>query len=309
VPRVTAAITTYNRAGFVAAAVESALAQTYADYEVLLVDDGSTDGTEDALRKYKRRVRYHRQENHGRAAARNTALDLASGDYIAFLDSDDLWLPDKLARQVEILDNHPSADLVHGHVEMIDDTDAALPRETAAHRKAFDRAHRHGATYEGYALDCVCLTSTVMFRATTLKRLGGYDTRFDALEDLDLYLRLLLGSGAEVVEGAPLARYRLHAEQTSGTASTLGEIAVTHKHLALLEAGALANPRKAERNLFLRLAACHHRLVQPSEVRRWTFRAAKLDPSVLLRPANLRRLALSFAPHRARSDVRDEAQR
>jgi glycosyltransferase involved in cell wall biosynthesis len=304
VPRVTAAITTYNRASFVVAAVESALAQTYVDFEVLVVDDGSTDETERALQEYEGRIRYHRQENAGRAAARNTALRIAAGEFVAFLDSDDLWLPDKLAREVEALDAHPSAGLVHGHVEMIGDNGATLSRETASHRTAFDHAHRHGATYEGYALDCVCLTSTVMLRAAVIERIGGYDTRFEALEDLDLYLRLLLDSEIGVVGGAPLARYRLHAEQTPGTASTLGEIAVTHKHLALLETAVVAHPRIARRNFFLRLAACHHRLIEPREVRRWTLRAAALDPTVLLRPANLRRLVLSVVPRHARTEAR-----
>jgi glycosyltransferase involved in cell wall biosynthesis len=300
VPKVTAAITTYNRADYLAAAVESTLAQTYADYEVLVVDDGSTDGTERVLQQYDGRIRYHRQENAGRGAARNTALELAAGEYVAFLDSDDLWLPDKLAREVEALNASPSAGLVHGHVEMIGDDGAALLQETAAHRAEFERAHRHGATYEGYALNCVCLTSTVMLRAAVIERIGGYDTRFEALEDLDLYLRLLLDSEIVLVEGAPLARYRLHAEQTPGIASTLGEIAVAHKHLALLETAAVPHARDARRNLYLRLAGCHHRLAESGEVWRWIFRASALDPSVLLRPANLRRLALSFVPRPVR---------
>ena len=307
-PKVTAAITTHTRAGYVAAAIESALAQTDADHEVLVVDDGSTDDTKGALEPYQDRIRYHRQENQGRAAARNTALRLAAGEYVAFLDSDDLWLPDKLAREVEALDASPSAGMVHGHVEMIGGEGEPLPRETAAHRAAFERAHRNGASYEGYALDCVCLTSTIMLRAATVERVGGYDTRFEALEDLDLYLRLLLDSEIAVLDGAPLARYRLHEDQTPGTASTLGEIQVTHKHLELLDAEPVSQPRVARRNLYLRLAACHHRLAEGREVRRWTARAAALDPTVLLRAETLRQLALSLVPGRGRSLARDAAR-
>jgi hypothetical protein len=216
-------------------------------------------------------------------------------------NSDDLWLPDKLAREVEALDARPSAGLVHGHVAMIGDDGIALPTETDAHRAAFEHAHRHGATYEGYALDCVCLTSTVMVRASTVERIGGYDTSFDALEDLDFYLRMLLESEIILVEGAPLARYRLHAEQTPEAASTRGEIAVARKHLGLLESGVVPHSRVAKRNLYLRLAACHHRLAESREVRCWTFRAAALDPRVLLRPDTFRRLVLSVVPHRART--------
>lgn len=303
-PRVTAAITTYNRAGYVAEAVASVLAQTYTDYEVLIIDDGSTDNTEQVLTPYEGRIRLHRQENQGRAAARNTAIQLASGEYIAFLDSDDLWLPDKLAREVEVLDAS-TAGMVHGHVEMIGDGGEPLPKETSAHRAAFDQAHQHGASYEGYAIDCVCLTSAAMFRSSTLKRLGGYDTSFEALEDLDLYLRLLLDSEIAVIGGPPLSRYRLHGEQTSGTASTLAEIQVSRKHLGLLDAGAVVNPHIARRNLYLRLSACYHRLADGAEVRRWLGRALVLDPTIALHPRLGRQFAMSFVPPRVRGTPRE----
>ena len=85
-PTVTAAITTYNRAGLVVEALESVLAQTFADLEVLVVDNGSTDGTRAALEPYLDRIRYTHHENRGRAGARNTAIELAQGGYLAFLD-------------------------------------------------------------------------------------------------------------------------------------------------------------------------------------------------------------------------------
>jgi glycosyltransferase involved in cell wall biosynthesis len=304
VPRVTAAITTYNRAGYVAGAVASVLGQTYRDYEILVIDDGSTDDTAEALRPFEGRIRFHEQENQGRAAARNSALRLATGEYIAFLDSDDLWLPDKLTREVRALDARPSVGMVHGHVEMIDDAGEPLAKETGAHRAAFEHAHRNGASYEGYALDCVCLTSTAMFRAAALEQVGGYDTGFEALEDLDLYLRLLLDSEIAVIGGTPLSRYRLHGEQTSSTASTLAEIQVCHKHLALLDAVTIPNPRTARRNFYLRLVACHHRLGQGVEVRRWARRALMLDPTVVLQPHLARQLTLSLVPAHIRGAAR-----
>jgi len=229
-PTVTAAITTYNRAALVVDAVESVLAQTYPDYELVVVDNGSTDRTHAALEPYRDRLRYHRQENLGRAGARNTALRLARGRYVAFLDSDDLWLPDKLARQVEALDSSPGAGLVHGQVELIAEDGSPLPRETAAHRRLFSRAHRRGATYAGYALECRCLTSTVMFRADVLERVGPYDPSL-ALEDLDLYLRVLLDSDVVFLDGAPLARYRVHGAQTGNEELARGRIAVLERHL------------------------------------------------------------------------------
>src|SRR5918997_4295948 len=127
---VTAAITTYNRARFLPGALESAFAQTYRDYEVLVVDDGSTDDTERVLAPYVDRIRVIRQENQGRSGARNTAVREAAGRYLSFLDSDDRWLPDKLERHVPVLERDPRVGMVHGHVDLIDESDRPLTHET-----------------------------------------------------------------------------------------------------------------------------------------------------------------------------------
>ena len=95
-PRVSAIITTYNRKDFVQEAVDSVLAQSYGDWELIVVDDGSIDGSGEALQRYGERLLYSYQENHGVSMARNRGLELAQGEFIAYLDSDDLWLPQKL---------------------------------------------------------------------------------------------------------------------------------------------------------------------------------------------------------------------
>jgi glycosyltransferase involved in cell wall biosynthesis len=103
--KVTAAITTYNRAAFLPGALESIFAQTRPADEVLVVDDGSTDDTRGVLAGYGDRVRVVRQENAGRSGARNRAVEEARGELLSFLDSDDRWLPSKLERQVPVLEN------------------------------------------------------------------------------------------------------------------------------------------------------------------------------------------------------------
>jgi glycosyltransferase involved in cell wall biosynthesis len=296
-PAVTAAITTYNRAGLVVEAVESVLAQTYRDYELVVVDNGSTDRTREALEPYGDRLRYHRQENLGRAGARNTAMRLATGRYVAFLDSDDLWLPDKLARQVGVLDARPAVGLVHGQLELIAEDGSPLPRETVAHRRLFSRAHRRGATYAGYALECRCLTSTVMFRADVLARVGGYDPGL-ALEDLDLYLRVLLDSEVVFLDGAPLARYRVHAAQTANEELARGRIEVLERHLTTA-------PAQARASVELGLADAHHVLGEGDRAREHVLRAARRDPRVLLRRRALRPLALSLLPRRSLRRLRE----
>src|SRR5690348_13004759 len=130
VPLVSAAITTYNRARYLPEAIESILAQTIRDLEIVVVDDGSTDDTDAVVAPYLGRVRYVRQANGGRAAARNAAVRLARGELIGFCDSDDRWLPDRLERQLQALESWPEVGMVHGQVELVDDAGRALPDRT-----------------------------------------------------------------------------------------------------------------------------------------------------------------------------------
>ena len=99
IPRVSVVIPTYNSSAMVEQAIQSVLAQTYRDFEIIVIDDGSTDGTKDVVRRFGERVRYFNQENQGVSAARNFGIHQSLGEYIAFLDSDDLWLPEKLAKK------------------------------------------------------------------------------------------------------------------------------------------------------------------------------------------------------------------
>ena len=108
-PRVSVIIPTYNRATLVCKAIDSVLEQTFGDHEILVIDDGSTDGTESAVAGYGQRVRYFWQDNRGMSAARNRGIDLARGEYLALLDSDDLWMPFKLELMVSVLDRFPEA--------------------------------------------------------------------------------------------------------------------------------------------------------------------------------------------------------
>lgn len=110
--KVSVVIPTYNRARLIVEALESVFCQTFRDLEIIVVDDGSTDGTEQALRGYQDRIRYVYQPNRGVNAARNRAIDMARGEYIALLDNDDLWRDDKLALQVSLLDHFVDAGFV-----------------------------------------------------------------------------------------------------------------------------------------------------------------------------------------------------
>jgi glycosyltransferase involved in cell wall biosynthesis len=119
-PLVSVVIPTYNRAEYIAETIESVLQQTYSNLEVIVIDDGSTDDTANVVAAFAPKVRYVWQENSERGASRNHGLRLASGDYIAFLDSDDLWLPDKVASDLEIIAPDPGIGVVYTDSLQID---------------------------------------------------------------------------------------------------------------------------------------------------------------------------------------------
>ena len=109
-------IPVWNGERFLAEAIESVLSQTYPPHEVIVVDDGSTDGSKDVAKRFGVSVKYYFQERSGAAAARNRGADLAEGDFIAFLDADDIWVKDKLAWQMKSFEDHPELDMVFGNV-------------------------------------------------------------------------------------------------------------------------------------------------------------------------------------------------
>ena len=290
--RVTAAITTYNRAPYLEGAIESVLGQTLGDYELLVVDDGSTDDTEAVLAPYRDRVRAVRQANGGRSAARNTAVREARAPLISFLDSDDRWLPGKLARQVPVLEADPRVAMVHGHVDVVDAEGAPLQEETGRHRAMFTSANAE-ITYAGWAFDCRCFSTALTARVDAIRAVGGYDTGL-LLDDYDLYLRLALDWPIRFLEGPPVALYRHHEGQMTTYELTMGQIQTAEKHLALLDDRAgVPDERLARRNFLLMLARSHAVLGHQGESRRWLLRALRLDPGLVRQGWVLRRLAAS----------------
>jgi glycosyltransferase involved in cell wall biosynthesis len=291
---VTAAITTYNRARFLPGALESVFAQSRPADEVLVVDDGSTDDTAEVLEPYAARIRVVRQENAGRSAARNTAVREARGAFLSFLDSDDRWLPDKLARGLPVLEADERVGLVHGHVDLIDTDDRPLPEETERHHALFTAAHRKPVTYAGYAFDCRCFSSAVTARVAAIEDAGLYDPAL-LLDDYDLYLRLALGWKIVFVEGPAVALYRHHAEQMTTYELTMGQIQTAEKHLALLaDRNDVPDRELARRNFELMLARSWAVLDDQRRSRRHLLRALRLDPALLREAWIARRLVASL---------------
>ena len=143
-PKVSVIIPAYNASDYIAAAINSVLRQTFKDYEIIVVNDGSTDNTVDVLKPFMSRIRYIYQDNKGEKGAKNTGIKLAEGEYIALLDSDDLWMEDKLERQVPILDESgPEVGIIH--------TDYwSLWKDMVNNKSAFQMGHLPPNQFEFY---------------------------------------------------------------------------------------------------------------------------------------------------------------
>jgi glycosyltransferase involved in cell wall biosynthesis len=283
VPLVSAAITTYNRARYLPEAIESVLGQTVSDLEVIVLDDGSTDETESAVAPYRDRIRYVRQANAGRSEARNAAVRLAQGEFVAFCDSDDRWYPDRLARQLEVARDRADIGMIHGQVELIDPAGRTLERETAEHRSVFTAAHRKPVTYAGYAWNCRCLSTTILVRRAVFDEVGLYDPAL-LLDDYDFYLRVALAHEIVFLDGPPLAQYRLHADQLPTYELAMGQIQTAEKHIALLDGRVdVPDARRAKRNFNLMLARSWRILGDRRASRAAALRALRLGAPQALR--------------------------
>lgn len=200
-PHVSVIIPAYNAEAFIADTVRSALDQTYRDLEVIVVDDGSADGTLKALEQFQGRVRVHAQANGGVARARNAGVRLAAGSWIAFLDADDLWLPHKIERQLACSDV-PMSFTDRFNFGVIGDLPELQSKATPM---------RGGDLFVPLLRDGNFITSTsVMMRRELFEQLGGFYTGLNGTEDWELWLRVAERHPIGFVD-EPLVRYRLHA--------------------------------------------------------------------------------------------------
>jgi len=181
VPTVSVLIPTYNRATIITKAIDSALAQTYQSVEIVVVDDGSTDHTREVIAGYGDKIVYVYQENRGIAGARNTGFRHCSGAYIAFLDSDDYWLPEKLSRQMELFRQHPEYGMVACQCASIDA------------QGNFRKKNRPGAS--GWILEALFYKNFIRTSAAVVTRhcietVGYFDESLRECEEYDLWLRI-----------------------------------------------------------------------------------------------------------------------
>ncbi|HLO50073.1 MAG TPA: glycosyltransferase [Kamptonema sp.] len=205
IPRVSVVIPSYNCASYIAEAINSVFNQTYSDWEVIVVDDGSKDDTRAVVKCYGDRIRYIYQKNQGVSIARNHGIQLARGEFVAFLDADDFFLPDKLAAQIAMFAAQPSLGIVHSGWRKVNSKGEFLQDV-----KPWQNVPK--LDLEMWLRWKPVLPSAMMFRREWLERAGGFDPRFPPAEDTDLALRLaLMGCETEWLRQVTVC-YRQHEQ-------------------------------------------------------------------------------------------------
>ncbi|GIX46766.1 MAG: glycosyl transferase [Candidatus Tectimicrobiota bacterium] len=225
-PLVSVVIPTYNRAAMLREAIASVLAQTYRHWELIVVDDGSQDDTPAVVQAFGSQLTYLRQAHAGVSAARNRGAAAARGELLAFLDSDDLWLPQKLAAQVALLQRRPQVAACYTDEIWVRCGVRVNPRQV--HRKF------SGWIFFQSLPRCVISPSSVLLRRCLWQQLGGFNETLPACEDYDLWLRLTLRAPVYLVPQRLIVKRGGHGDQLSRTIPVLDQyrIAALEKCLA-----------------------------------------------------------------------------
>ncbi len=203
----------FNGASFIREAIESVFSQTIQDFEIIVVDDGSTDQSKEIVERMNVAVKYLYQSNNGAAAARNKGVEVSQGEYIAFLDQDDRWYPSKLEMQWRMLEANSESEIVYAEMDVID-----------ANGSVIAKSYLQNGAAQWSALFAMAIPkfpnpfpypSTVMMPRSTFEKYGMYDPIFrrNNCEDIELWARIVKAGGRFVFCKEPLAQYRLHAQQ------------------------------------------------------------------------------------------------
>jgi len=201
--KVSVIVPVYNGEKYIREAIDSILNQSYKDFEVIVIDDGSKDNTLSIIKEYDGKIRWKSQKNKGQASAINEGIKMAKGEYVAYLDADDVCMPERLKIQVRYLDEHPNVGLVYSGCYLINGS-GGIQRIMNAH------------LYDDFVLlqkDYIA-RSTVMHRKKCLDEVGLFDESITGDDDWDMWIRISEKSRVGCIE-KPLVKYRVHGENIS----------------------------------------------------------------------------------------------
>ena len=253
---VSVVVPAYNMTNLIPDALESVLAQTYRNFEIIVVNDGCPDSErlETVLKPFASAIRYLRQENQGVGAARNTAIRVSHGAYIALLDADDIWEPQYLERQVGFLETHREFDMVYPDAILFGDS-------PLAGRRYMDVSPSTGdVTIESLLSGSCNVFISVLARKRALVNAGLFDSSLRAAEDFQMWLRILLSGGRIGYQREPLVRRRIHAESLSA------DRVVQTRRAAFALSRLLPDPRLSAQQVAL-VRSLMDRLLATAEIR------------------------------------------
>lgn len=273
-PMVSVIIPNFNYSQYLREAIDSVIAQTYGHIEIIVVDDGSTDSSREVLDSYGEQIATVFQKNQGVSAARNAGVGKSRGEYIAFLDADDAWLPAKIERQLAMFENDAELGLVHvGVVEIDGDGNHLLERTDGMSGRVADELLR----FEGPVI--LGGGSGFMVPRRILDEIGGFDTRLSTSADWDLIYRVSCGYAVGFVPEI-LLKYRVHSSNMHGNIGAMEHDMMLGFEKAFAD-GSTADRRKSYGNLHKMLAGSYFRSGKYADFTRHAFK------SILNRPTNL----------------------
>jgi len=205
--KISVVIPTYNNAHFLPEALDSVFAQTFGDVEIIVVNDGSTDNTREVVRAYGRTLIYVEQENSGPARARNKGVSFARGEYVAFLDADDVWMPDKLEQQMGVFSLNQNAALVYSQVVEFDE----VSRRESPPRP---RQVYSGSLFDRLLIEGLIPLPSVIIKKSVIREVGGFDEGLFTAEDTNLWIKVARKNEIVGID-KPLVRRRLHSGNIS----------------------------------------------------------------------------------------------
>ena len=205
--KISVIIPTYNRKKTLARAIRSVFNQSFSPFEILIIDDGSNDGTEEWVKENFQNIKYIYQNNHGVSSARNIGIENAYGDWVAFLDSDDEWLPNKLYKQVKSIESNPKMKFFHTNEIWI--RNGVRVNQMKKHKK-----------YGGYIFEkcldiCRVSPSSVLIQKEVFDNIGIFDESLRVCEDYDLWLRITSKYPVAFLDIPLIYKYGGHADQLS----------------------------------------------------------------------------------------------
>jgi glycosyltransferase involved in cell wall biosynthesis len=275
-PQVSVILTTYNGAsrGYLGTAIESVLNQSFQDFELLIIDDGSSDHTADECKQYlgDGKVKYIFQENKGLAGARNTGIESSSGEYICFLDDDDVWKPEKLQRQLEFMQNRLSEvgnwGLIFTWLELIDERENVV---------SYRGHHQEGWIYRDLLFEnTIDAPSSVLIKREVFNRVGLFDEDFGRCADWDMWLRLSKEYRIFPTKEY-LVQYREHSNSMSAHVEEFLEEEKAVLKKALFDVPSEINPSEVYASCYMNRSICHFAVDEFQQFRKMFLKGIKIS--------------------------------